>query len=239
MTTTLEQRPPAPKAAPWLLYVGGWALLDLVYSVLFAAGGVPFGMAVRGAAAAVLPNALLGWISLGLARRISLAGGRVRQAVRLFFGAFAVAAVGTAGWMGIIALELGLPAGAPGRWPSGAIVAWQLVVNTLLHGTLAGIGYAGQAAEAMREAQDRAARAEVLRARAELHLLRSQLQPHFVMNTLHALLGLVRRDPARAETALEKLGDLLKFGQWVHQSGADFVPFSREWDFARSYLDLE
>jgi sensor histidine kinase YesM len=59
------------------------------------------------------------------------------------------------------------------------------------------------------------------------------------MNTLHALLGLVRRDPARAETALEKLGDLLKFGQWVHQSGADFVPFSREWDFARSYLDLE
>ena len=77
------------------------------------------------------------------------------------------------------------------------------------------------------------ARADALRARAELQLLRSQLHPHFVLNVLHALLGLVRRDPARAEAALERLGDLLRFGQWVQQSGADFVPLSREWELRR------
>jgi signal transduction histidine kinase len=237
MTTSFEPRP-APRVAPWLVYIGGWALLLLVYAALFSAGGAPFPMAVRGATAAVLPNAVLGWISLRLGRATSPSPGRLRQAIRLCLGALAVAAAGTAGWLGIIALELTLTPEA-GKWPAGAIVAWQFVVNSLLHGTLAGIGYAGRAAEELREAQERAARAEVLRARAELQLLRSQLQPHFVMNTLHALLGLVRRDPARAETALEKLGDLLKFGQWVHQSGADFVPFSREWDFAKSYLELE
>ena len=116
---------------------------------------------------------------------------------------------------------------------------WQTVINGLLHLSLAGIGYAWQSTQALDEARERAARAEVLRTRAELALLRSQLQPHFVLNTLHALLGLVRRDPTRAEHALERLGELLRFGQWVHQTGSDWVPLSREWDFVRSYLAIK
>ena len=118
-------------------------------------------------------------------------------------------------------------------------MAWQTVINGLIHLALAGVGYAWHTAEALREASERAARAEVLRARAELQLLRSQLHPHFVLNVLHALLGLVRRDPARAESALERLGELLRFGQWVHQTGSDWVPLSREWEFVQSYLELE
>ena len=98
------------------------------------------------------------------------------------------------------------------------IVLWQTVINGLIHLALVGIGYAWHTAEDLRQARERAARADVLRARAELQLLRSQLHPHFVLNVLHALLGLVRRDPARAESALERLGELLRFGQWVHQT---------------------
>ena len=33
--------------------------------------------------------------------------------------------------------------------------------------------------------------------------MRSQLNPHFILNTVHALMGLVRREPAVAEEALE------------------------------------
>ena len=109
-------------------------------------------------------------------------------------------------------------------------MVWQTVINGLIHLALAGVGYAWHTAEALREARERVARAEVLRARAELQLLRSQLHPHFVLNVLHALLGLVRRDPARAESALERLGELLRFGQWVQQTGSDWVPLSREWE---------
>jgi len=46
-------------------------------------------------------------------------------------------------------------------------------------------------------------------------------------------------DPARAEDALERLGELLRFGQWVHQTGSDWVPLSREWGFVGTYLELE
>jgi len=76
---------------------------------------------------------------------------------------------------------------------------------------LAGVSYAWLNAAARREQTARAARAEALRARAELEAMRSQLNPHFILNTFHALVGLVRRQPAVAEEALERLGDLLRY----------------------------
>jgi len=223
----------------WLAYAGAWVLLGLTYAALFASSGMPLPGALRGAFASVLPNAFFGPFSLGLARRRGLTErGRGRNAVSLVLTVLLFDVLSTTGWLGLIALENALTPG-PAKWPPAPIVAWQIVLNGMIHATLAGLGYARHAAEAVREAQARVARAELLRARAELHLLRSQLQPHFVLNTLHALLGLVRRDPALAEGALERLGDLLKFGQWVHQTNADFVPLSREWEFVRSYLELE
>lgn len=237
--TTLSEKPSGSRASPRLVYAAAWVVLGCAYVALFVASGMPLSAGLRGTLAAIIPNALLGRWSLALARRSpSAASARGKHLGRLALAAAGVAALATAGWLGLASLDRALfpPAMRP---PSGTIVAWQLFVNTLLHLTLAGIGYAWQAAETVREAQDHAARADVLRARAELQLLRSQLNPHFVLNMLHAMLGLVRRDPALAERALERLGDLLKFGQWVHQSGADFVPLSREWDFVKSYLELE
>jgi LytS/YehU family sensor histidine kinase len=54
--------------------------------------------------------------------------------------------------------------------------------------------------------EERSARARALQAEAELTALRAQLNPHFLFNTLHTLLALVREDPARAEKALEHGG---------------------------------
>jgi two-component system LytT family sensor kinase len=237
--TTSAERPAASRAAGRFAYAGFWALLASIYVALYTAAGVSPFLALRGTGAVILPNLLVGRFSLGLARRWpGVAAGRRQNAARIVIALLGLTAAATAGWLLLVALDGFLSPGSA-RWPSRPIVAWQTFVNGLIHLALAGVGYAWHAAEAVRDAQERAARAEVLRTRAELQLLRSQLHPHFVLNVLHALLGLVRRDPARAEGALERLGDLLKFGQWVHQSGADFVPLSREWDFVRSYLDLE
>ena len=141
-------------------------------------------------------------------------------------------------WLLLVEVDLSVLHSA-GRRPTAPIVAWQCVINFLLLLSLAGVGYARHGAEALRDAREAAARSEALRARAELQLLRSQVQPHFILNVLHALLGMVRRDPARAEAALERLGELLRFGSEVHQDGRDWVPLSREWDFVTSYLELE
>jgi len=52
--------------------------------------------------------------------------------------------------------------------------------------------------------------AEKLRTAAELSLLRAHLEPHFLLNTLNAIAGLVTDDPREARRLLVCLGDLLR-----------------------------
>jgi LytS/YehU family sensor histidine kinase len=112
------------------------------------------------------------------------------------------------------------------------LLPFRVMNDVLIFCMLTGIAYA-------RETAQRAARAETLRARASLEALRSQLNPHFIFNTFHALVGLVRRDPAIAESGLEKLGDLLRYSLRVHRDGIDEVPLREELAFVESYLQLE
>jgi signal transduction histidine kinase len=52
--------------------------------------------------------------------------------------------------------------------------------------------------------------AEQLRTSSELARLRSQLEPHFILNTLNTIAGLVTQDPREARRLLGCLGDLLR-----------------------------
>jgi two-component system sensor histidine kinase AlgZ len=47
-------------------------------------------------------------------------------------------------------------------------------------------------------------------AEARLQALQSRIRPHFLFNSLNAILSLIRRDPRRAERALEDLADLFR-----------------------------
>jgi LytS/YehU family sensor histidine kinase len=242
MPAAPSREPDASGVRAAAAYAGTWALVAGLWAGLFATMGVSAAAALRAAIATTLPNALLGLISLRLARRWpwpATSDGRGRLVARLVPAIFAIAVAATASWLGLILLDRRLFPPATVRPFSMEMVLWELLINDLLHTALVFIGYATHTASALAAERGRAARAEVLRARAELQLLRSQLHPHFVLNVLHAMLGLVRRDPARAETGLERLGELLRFGQWVHATGSDWVPLSREWDFVRSYVDLE
>ena len=63
---------------------------------------------------------------------------------------------------------------------------------------------------AVTDANARALEAERLRTAAELARLRAHLQPHFLLNTLNAVAGLVGEDPRTARNLLGALGDLLR-----------------------------
>lgn len=52
--------------------------------------------------------------------------------------------------------------------------------------------------------------ADQLRSAAELSRLRAQLEPHFLLNTLNAIAGLVTQDPREARRLIACLGDLLR-----------------------------
>jgi signal transduction histidine kinase len=63
---------------------------------------------------------------------------------------------------------------------------------------------------AIDDARMRTLEAEQLRSGAELARLRAHLEPHFLLNTLNAIAGLVTEDPREARKLLACLGDLLR-----------------------------
>jgi signal transduction histidine kinase len=64
--------------------------------------------------------------------------------------------------------------------------------------------------QAVREARDREREHAELRREAERARVRSALEPHFVLNTLNAISGLLGEDPETARELIGDLGDLLR-----------------------------
>jgi two-component system, LytTR family, sensor kinase len=75
-------------------------------------------------------------------------------------------------------------------------------------------------------------------AHAQLGALKSQLQPHFLFNTLNAIMVLVRqRRPAEAEQTISLLSDLLRLV--LNDVDAQEVSLERELEYLKLYLAIE
>jgi signal transduction histidine kinase len=73
---------------------------------------------------------------------------------------------------------------------------------------------------------------------SQLSALKMQMHPHFLFNTLSAIVVLVRQQKGReAETMLSRLSDLLRHS--LDNVEAQEVPLWRELDFLRLYLSIE
>ena len=72
---------------------------------------------------------------------------------------------------------------------------------------------------------------------AELRALKSQVNPHFIFNSLNSLRALIDEDPDRARKAVTQLANLLRYSL---QSGLlETVPFEEELGIVNDYLALE
>ena len=74
-------------------------------------------------------------------------------------------------------------------------------------------------------------------AQAQLHALRTQLQPHFLFNTLNAISALSLSDPAQARLMISRLSDLLRLS--LEESNAPCVSVRRELQFLDCYLAIQ
>ena len=73
-------------------------------------------------------------------------------------------------------------------------------------------------------------------AEARLQALQARIRPHFLFNSINAVLSLIRSQPKRAETALEDMADLFRV---LMADNRDLVPISQEIALCRQYLALE
>jgi len=74
-------------------------------------------------------------------------------------------------------------------------------------------------------------------ARAELHMLHQQINPHFLFNSLNTLYALCLNDRASSAEAVVKLSDLLRYV--VYQGGREQVGLDEEIAYLCNYIDLQ
>ena len=72
---------------------------------------------------------------------------------------------------------------------------------------------------------------------ARLEVLKMQLQPHFLFNTLHAMAALVQDDPRAAERMILRLGDLLRAA--MDLTGRPVISLADEINLLQAYLDIQ
>ena len=72
--------------------------------------------------------------------------------------------------------------------------------------------------------------------KARMDALASQINPHFLFNTLNTVSSLIRLDPERAREVVRKLSSILRRLLRQHET---FVPLREELEFIDDYLDIE
>lgn len=119
-------------------------------------------------------------------------------------------------------------------WPA---LARDLLLGMWFYAVIAGIAYAVQTRNRLHEKEALAIRAEGLAAAARLDAIRARLNPHFLFNALHTLAALAKFRPTVAESAIERLGDMLRYT--LKEDGRELVEFSEEYEFTGQYLAFE
>lgn len=72
---------------------------------------------------------------------------------------------------------------------------------------------------------------------AELERLKSQINPHFLFNTLNNVNVLTKKDPEKASDILHKLSDLLRYQ--LYDSAHNSIHLTGDIDFLNNLLELE
>lgn len=238
----------------WAVYAAAWSAYAASLAAVFAVQGSRF---ERGTFFTILSNVapavLLGLLVVWVCSRYQW---RDQNRPRFFFAHVFLAAVFAAAWCSATLLALSvLISLQAGKWIFNSwgsyAVQWQLFSGLMAYFTIASAVYVGQVGERLRreerrvaELETRAAGAEAARHAAELAGLRAQLNPHFLFNTLHSLMALVRTDAAAAEDALERFAAMLRYvlqAQQTELNNHKFADatFADEWRFVQSYLGLE
>ena len=75
------------------------------------------------------------------------------------------------------------------------------------------------------------------KAEAELGFLKSQINPHFLFNSLNAVYFLIDKQNADARNALHKFSAMLRYQ--LYECNADTVPIEKEIGYLQHYVDMQ
>lgn len=71
----------------------------------------------------------------------------------------------------------------------------------------------------------------------EIALIKSQINPHFLFNTINNIDVLIGKNPAKASAYLNKLSDILRY--MVYETKREKISLAKELDYIEKYLELQ
>jgi signal transduction histidine kinase len=189
----------------------------------------------------------LAWLALApavlwLRRRFPLERGALKLALPAHLVAICLLCAAHSGLI-LLMTWLIMRSGAPfTEQQLGALLTYWWVRDmpfcALFYGLILGIGSASDYYRQFRERELRASQLETQLAQAQLQMLKMQLHPHFLFNTLNGITGLVRdHDNVAAVQMLVGLSDLLR--QTLDNSGKQEVRLGEELEWLELYLKLQ
>jgi two-component system LytT family sensor kinase len=75
------------------------------------------------------------------------------------------------------------------------------------------------------------------KAEAELNFLKSQINPHFLFNSLNSVYFLIDKENPGARQALHKFSDMLRYQ--LYECNGDKIPIEKEISYLQDYVDLQ
>jgi two-component system, LytTR family, sensor kinase len=224
----------------WLLVLGGWTLVGLGYffsqayaetqSGVLSVGWLPllgFSLGTAWIWAALTP------LVLWLTRTANFGAGRARSAaIYVLTGAGFFLVSGVLEWV------LGLATGmhSPGQFRA-TLFSECVETRLLAYLAIITLGWSARYFALYRSRHLDASELEARLAKTHLQVLKTQLQPHFLFNTLNTVAELVHTEPEAADQMITRLGRLLRLS--LDHAGHQVVPLRQEADFLRVYIDIE
>jgi two-component system LytT family sensor kinase len=114
---------------------------------------------------------------------------------------------------------------------------WLIFSNATLYLLQFAIYHGIQIMARLRQKEKEALELAVLAKEQELSALKSQINPHFLFNTLNSISATASRDAEETRTMIAELGDLFRYATEI--SKRDLVPLQEELEFTKSFLSLE
>lgn len=114
---------------------------------------------------------------------------------------------------------------------------WWFFSGMTEYAVVAGVFHAILMFRRLQENATREAELQLLANRMELAQLKSQLNPHFLFNTLNSINALIGSNPEAARRMLARLADILRYALDSDRETA--VPLRDEVRFVETYLDIE
>jgi two-component system, LytTR family, sensor kinase len=230
---------PGNQRTAWLLVVGGWTIVGLGYfgSQALAAirSAVPanwlklfaFSLGTAWIWAALTPGVLR------LTRNATFAPGHRARSV----AAYAFTGAGFFFASGVLEWSLGVITRMGGSRFWTTLLSECLETRLLAYLAIITLGWSGRYFGLYRTRHLHASELEGRLARTHLQVLKMQLQPHFLFNTLNTVAELVHTDPDAADQMITRLGRLLRLS--LDNAGHQVVPLRQETDFLRVYIEIE